>query len=73
MHRSLSIGSDQLGKYLYVLGDDDKVMYRHIETSGTVDDTLTIVENGLRPDERFVTRALLKVREGMTVRPVLAP
>lgn len=70
---SFSIGTDQLGKYLYVVGADDKIMYRHIETSGTVDDTLTIVESGLRPDERFVTKALLKVRDGMTVRPVLAP
>lgn len=70
---SFSIGTDQLGKYLYVVGADDKIMYRHIETSGTVDDTLTIVESGLRPDERFVTKALLKVRDGMAVRPVLAP
>ena len=31
---SLSVGTDQLGKYLYVVGADNKVNYRHIATSG---------------------------------------
>ena len=70
---SLSVGTDQLGKYLYVVGADNKVNYRHIETSGTVEDTLTIVESGLQPGERYVSKALLKVRDGMIVNPRLEP
>jgi len=49
------------------------VNYRHIETSGTVEDTLTIVESGLQPGERYVSKALLKVRDGMIVNPRLEP
>ena len=70
---SLSVGTDQLGKYLYVVGADNKVNYRHIETSGTVEDTLTIVESGLQPGECYVSKALLKVRDGMIVNPRLEP
>ena len=66
-----AIGTDQLGKYLYVVGDDGKVSYRHIETGDVVDDTLCTVTGGIAPTERYVTRALLKVRDGMTVEPVL--
>lgn len=66
-----SIGTDQLGKYLYVVSDSGVVHYRHIETGELVDDTLRIVKQGLGRDELYVTHALLKVREGMHVSPVL--
>lgn len=65
-----SIGTDQLGKYIYVVNDSNKVELRHIEIGELYDDSLRIVDNGLAPDERYVTRALQKVREGMTVNPV---
>ena len=66
-----SIGTDQLGKYLYVVSDSGVVHYRHIETGELIDDTLRIVKAGLRPTDLYVTQALLKVREGMHVSPVL--
>ena len=36
-------------------------------------DSLRIVTKGIAPGDRYVTRALLKVRDGMAVRPVEAP
>lgn len=68
-----SIGTDQLGKYLYVVSDSGVVHYRHILTGELIDDTLRIVKQGLGRDELFVTQALLKVREGMHVTPVVRP
>lgn len=65
-----SIGTDQLGKYLYVVSDSGTVHYRHIETGELVDDTLRIVKQGLAPMEHFVTQALMKVHEGMHITPV---
>ena len=65
-----SIGTDQLGKYLYVVTDSDTVRYRHIETGQLVDDSLRQVVSGLAPQERYVTRALLKVRDGMKIQPI---
>lgn len=69
MIKDASIGTDQLGKYIYTLNDSDKVVYTPIEVGETVNDTLRIVTKGLSPDTRYVTRALLKVRDGQTVNP----
>lgn len=66
-----SISTDQLGKFLYVVNDSDKVVYTPIQVGQLYHDTLRVVTSGLRPADRYVTTALLKVREGMSVKPVL--
>lgn len=66
-----SIGTDQLGKYLYIVSDSGVVHYRHILTGELIDDTLRIVKSGLRPTDRYVTQALMKVHDGMHVTPIL--
>ena len=68
--RDASIGTDQLGKFLYIVNDSNIVRYRHIEPGQLVDDTLRQVISGIRPDERYVTTALLKVRDGMSIKPI---
>ncbi len=65
-----SIGTDQLGKFLYVVNDSNIVNYRHIETGQLTEGNMRIVRNGLSPSERYVTKALLKVRQGMRIRPI---
>ena len=62
--------TDQLGKFLYIVNDSNIVRYRHIEPGQLVDDTLRQVISGIRPDERYVTTALLKVRDGMSIKPI---
>lgn len=69
--KDASIGTDQLGKYLYVVNDSDKVVYTPVEAGDLYCDTLRVITRGIRPGERYVTKALLKVRDGMTVSPVL--
>lgn len=66
-----SIGTDQLGKYLYVVNDSNRVEYRRITAGNLVDDTLRLVTDGLEATERYVTKAILKVRNGMSVVPVM--
>ncbi len=66
-----SIGSDQLGKYIFVVNDSNIVNYRHITTGELFGDTLRLVTSGLQPNEEYVTTALLKVRNGMKVKPIL--
>ena len=65
-----SIGTDQLGKYLYIVNDSNIVRYRHIEPGQLVNDTLRQIKSGLSPKEQYVTTALMKVRDGMKVKPV---
>ncbi|WP_455497822.1 efflux RND transporter periplasmic adaptor subunit [Coprobacter sp.] len=69
--KDASIGTDQLGKFLYIVNDSNKVFYQHIETGELVSDTLRLVTSGLRPDDRYVTKALLKVRDGMEIKPLV--
>lgn len=66
-----SIGTDQLGKYVYVVNDSDKVVYTPIKIGGLYHDSLRVVTEGITSDMRYVTAALLKVRDGMTVNPIL--
>ena len=65
-----SIGTDQLGKYVYVVNDSDIVHYRHIETGQLIGDSLRQIKQGISPQERYVTKALMKVRNGMRINPV---
>ncbi|MBR5147237.1 MAG: efflux RND transporter periplasmic adaptor subunit [Bacteroidales bacterium] len=65
-----STGTDQLGRYIYVVNDNNIVSYRYIEVGEIINDSLIHVKSGLNPDERFVTKALLKVRSGMKVEPI---
>ena len=68
--RDASIGTDQLGKYLYIVNDSNVVRYRPIEVGQLVDDTLRQVTAGIGPKDHYVTSALLKVRDGMTIKPI---
>ena len=65
-----STGTDQLGRYIYIVNEDNIVSYRHIEVGEIINDSLIHVKSGLNPDERFVAKALLKVRSGMKVEPI---
>ncbi|MBD5232793.1 MAG: efflux RND transporter periplasmic adaptor subunit [Bacteroidales bacterium] len=68
--RDASIGADQLGKYVYVVNDSNKVVYTPITTGDLVSDSMRIVTKGLQPSDKYVTEALLKVRSGMEVTPI---
>lgn len=66
-----SIGTDQVGKYIYVVNDSNRVEMRHIEVGELYNDSLRIVNKGINANEKYVLKALQKVREGMTIDPVL--
>lgn len=68
--KDASISTDQKGKYVYVVNDENKVVYTPIEVGELVNDTMRIVTSGLTPESRYVTKALLKVRDGMEVKPI---
>ena len=70
--KDASIGTDQLGKYLYIVNDSDMVVLTHIEAGELYQDSLRIIKKGIKPGQRYVTEALLSVRQGMKVKPVQA-
>lgn len=67
--RDASISTDQKGQYVYVVNDSNQVVYTPIAAGDIVDDTMRVVNQGLRPGDRYITSAMLKVRNGMTVSP----
>ena len=69
--KDASISTDQLGKYVYVVNDSNKVVYTPIKIGELYQDSLRVVDDGLKPGDRYVTEALLTVRNGMTVKPQL--
>lgn len=69
--KDASIGTDQLGKFIYVVNDSNITEYRHIETGDVVNDSMRLVTSGLKKDERYVTKGLMKVRNGMKVTPIM--
>lgn len=68
--KDASISTDQLGKFIYVVNDSNKVVYTPIQVGDLVDDTMRVVTSGINPTDRYVTKALLKVRPGMEIKPV---
>lgn len=68
--KEASVGTDQLGRYLYTVNDSNRVVYTPVTVGETVNDSMCIVTSGLTPRSRYVTKALLKVRSGEAIRPV---
>lgn len=66
-----SIGTDQLGHYLYVVNDSNKVVYTPVAVGPLYGDSLRVVTEGIGAKDRYVTKAMLKMRDGITVEPHL--
>jgi RND family efflux transporter MFP subunit len=65
-----ALGTDQGQKYVYVLNDNDEVVYRRVD-AGTLHDGLRAIKDGVRPGERVVVSGLQRVKAGSKVRPRL--
>jgi multidrug efflux system membrane fusion protein len=65
----VAVGSTQLGKYLYVVGDSSKVEMRQV-TLGPVDGEKVAVLDGIQADDKIITGNLQKIGPGMPVQPL---
>ena len=69
--KDAALGSDQLGYYLFTVDADNKVHQTTVEAGELYQDSLRIITSGIKPGEKYVTKALLKVRSGETIKPIL--
>lgn len=69
--KGASIGTDQLGKYIYTVSDNNRIVKQHITTGQTWQDSLTVVKQGVKPTDRYVVNAMMSIREGEEVKPIL--
>lgn len=63
-----AIGTDQDKKFVYVVGPENKVVFRIIQPGGTVDGQ-RIVEGGLQPGEKIIVGSIQRIRPDMVVAP----
>jgi multidrug efflux system membrane fusion protein len=66
----VAVGSNQLGKYVYVVGPDNRVSSRAV-TLGAVQGRSVIVTSGVQAGERVVTSNLQRLSNGsaITIQP----
>lgn len=74
MIREEALGTDQGQRFVYVVNDENKIVYRRV-TVGMAQENLRVIESGLEPHERIVVTGLQRVRPGaqVTTRPFGAP
>jgi RND family efflux transporter MFP subunit len=65
-----ALGSDQGGRYVLVVTNENVVEQRKVET-GPLEGDLRVIESGLKPEERIVTAGLLRAVPGQKVDPQL--
>lgn len=63
-----AIGTDQDKKFVFIVGDDNKVAYREVKL-GPIADGLRIVREGLKPGEKIVVNGLQRVKPGAEIKP----
>jgi RND family efflux transporter MFP subunit len=65
---SVALGSDQAGRYVLVVNGENTVEQRKVEVGPAVGD-MTVVESGLKPEDRVITAGLLRAIPGQKVDP----
>ena len=66
-----SIGKDQLGQFMCIVNDSSKVEYRPVKVGQLMNGAYRVINSGITKNDRYVTNAILKVKPGMQVKPVM--
>lgn len=69
MAPQIALGSSQLGKYVYVVGKDDKVE-RRLVSLGPTEGEFVAIEGGVAEGDQVIVGNLQKIGPGMPVKPV---
>jgi RND family efflux transporter MFP subunit len=63
-----AIGTEQVRKFVYVVGNDNVATPKYV-TLGQVVDGLRVIKTGVRPDDVVIVNGLMRVRPGAKVTP----
>ncbi|MCG8361226.1 MAG: efflux transporter periplasmic adaptor subunit, partial [Kiloniellales bacterium] len=63
-----AVGTDQDRKFVYLVDENDQVVYREVSLGASVDGK-RVITRGLEVGERVIVGGLMKVRPGLTVAP----
>jgi RND family efflux transporter MFP subunit len=65
---AVALGADQAGRYVLVVDGENTVQQRKVEVGPAVGE-MTVIESGLKPDDRVVVAGLLRAIPGQKVDP----
>ncbi len=57
-------------KFVYLLGNDNKVKYTEIKVDAQNDGKSYVVTEGLKPGDKYVTNGITKLSDGMEIKPI---
>ena len=60
----------QDNKFVYLLGNDNKVKYTEIKVDAQNDGKSYVVTEGLKPGDKYVTNGITKLSDGMEIKPI---
>ena len=69
--KDASIATDQIGKYMYVVNDSNIIVKRRIEVGELYRNSLRVIDKGIEAGDKYITKALLTVRAGEPVKPIM--
>jgi RND family efflux transporter MFP subunit len=64
-----AIGTEQIRKFVLVVGDDNTAMQRYVTLGPLSDDNLRIIKDGIKAGDRVIVNGLMRVRPGQKVTP----
>jgi RND family efflux transporter MFP subunit len=64
-----AIGTEQIRKFVLVVGPDDVVAMKYVTLGALVEDNLRVIKDGLKPDDRVVVNGMMRARAGQKVSP----
>ena len=64
-----SIGTNQTGRFVYILGTDNRVELNPVTVGVLEPDGMREIVSGIRPGDRYIVDALMSVRPGMQIKP----
>jgi RND family efflux transporter MFP subunit len=67
----VALGSDQSGRYVYVVNKDNVVEQRNVDV-GPLDGTLRVINKGINDDDRVIVAGLLRAIPGQKAEPQTA-
>jgi len=64
-----AIGTEQIRKFVLVVGDDNTAGQRYVTLGPLSDDNLRIIKDGIKAGDRVIVNGLMRVRPGQKVTP----
>src|SRR5690606_7469395 len=64
------IGTNQSLRFVYVLGDDNKVTIKNVTLGPLHSNGLRIIRDGISPEDKLITNNIQKIRQGIVVAPI---